>query len=54
MLCEELVLCVDAVAVVKGLGEIGRVGGRTGFTVAEHGDNDDMMGREGAIVVCEC
>ena len=45
---------VYAVAVVKGLGKIGHIGGRTGFAVAEHGNNDDVVGGEGAIVVCEC
>ena len=43
VLCEELVLRIYAVAIVKGLGEIGRVGRRTGFAVAEHGDDDDVV-----------
>ena len=43
MLCEQLVLRGNAVAVVEGLGEIGSVGRRTGFAVAEHGDDDDVV-----------
>ncbi len=44
---EELVLGADAVAVVEGFGEAGRVGGGGGFAVAEHGDDDDVVGGEG-------
>ena len=54
MLCEELVLRVYAVAVVEGLGESGRVGRRTGLAVAEHGNGNDVVRGECAIVVCEC
>ena len=54
MFCEELILRIYAVAVVKDLREIGRIGGRRGLAVAEHGDDDDVVGGEGAIVICEC
>lgn len=45
---EEFVLRAYAVAVVEGAGEVGGVGGRGGFAVAEHGDDDDVVGGEGA------
>ena len=45
---------IYAVAIVKGLGEIGRVGRGTGFAVAEHGNDDDVVRGEGAVVIREC
>ena len=48
MVGEELVLRVYAVAVVERAGEIGCVGGRGGFAVAEHGYYDDVVGGERA------
>lgn len=46
MVGEELVLRVYAVAVIERGGEIGGVGGRRGFAVAEHGYYDDVVGGE--------
>ena len=50
MFGEELVLCVDAVAVVERLGEVGGVGGGGGLAVAEHGYDYDVVGGERAVV----
>ena len=49
VLGQEGVLGVDAVSVVEGWGEGGRVGGRGGFAVAEHGDDDHVVGAQGAV-----
>lgn len=45
---QEVVLGADAVAVVEGEGEGRGGGGAGGFAVAEHGDDDDVVGGEGA------
>ena len=46
-------LGADLVLVVEGLGELGCVGGGGGFAVAEHGDDDDVVGGEGLGGFCE-
>ncbi len=46
---QELVLCAHAVAVVELFGEVGRIRWGGGFAIAEHGDDDDMVGRESGV-----
>ena len=51
---QEVTLSAHAVAVVEIRGEVLGVRRRGGFAVAEHGDDDDVVGGEGACGGGEC